>query len=715
MVSSELLAQPASSAITSNDSPIRKVITLIEEMKAQVQKDAKADEAAFGKYTCWCDTNEKEKKEAIAFAAGRIAELEGFLEESAAKEAELKIQIAGLEADIAADNEALASATSVREKENTDFRVAEDDMKETIGLLRKAIAVLSKVQLAQKGKSGFLHQAQVALLQVRKKATHLNFPKFQSIMQKDLFDMLGSLEDAVEHHARSGSFLAERHAGSLLPWEKTEEQVGMESNPNSLQGQAAGAKSYNSRSGQILGILDEMLDEFARDLSTAQKAEFQQLVDFNKLRAAKMAEIAAATKQKKMKESALADLVDSVAKAKEDLANMKEAKAADEDFLANLLKNCKAEQEAFDARAKIRADEVVALSETLTILTSDDARDLFGRSVGTSFLQVSRSSAIRERLTDNAVKRLMKIAKKSNNWSLMSLAVHVRLDAFTKVKEAMDKMLAELKKQQAEEYEKVESCKKNIDETEDFIKEGENTKEDLGEKNKMLTNSLAQLKTEIENLQQEVADMEVNLKSAGEARREENQLFQAQISDQRATINILEMAKTRLQQFYTPKMVSDIQLKQPVPGAAAPPPPPKASVQHAYSKSGGSGGVIQLLMKIIADAAAEEKALQVSENNAQKNYADYTRATTDNIEADRRSVAEAKKHVAETDEALSETKQSQLANEVSLEKLNGLLAGHHTDCDYFLKYFDVRQKTRAEEMDAIQEAKAILSGADFGK
>lgn len=36
-------------------------------------------------------------------------------------------------------------------------------------------------------------------------------------------------------------------------------------------------------------------------------------------------------------------------------------------------------------------------------------------------------------------------------------------------------------------------------------------------------------------------------------------------------------------------------------------------------------------------------------------------------------------------------------------------------CDFLLKYYDVRQKSRAEEMDAIGEAKAILSGSDFGQ
>jgi len=47
--------------------------------------------------------------------------------------------------------------------------------------------------------------------------------------------------------------------------------------------------------------------------------------------------------------------------------------------------------------------------------------------------------------------------------------------------------------------------------------------------------------------------------------------------------------------------------------------------------------------------------------------------------------------------------------------LNGLLKAQHLDCDWLMKYFDLRQKARVEEMDAITDAKAVLAGADFGK
>jgi len=529
-----------------------------------------------------------------------------------------------------------------------------------------------------------------ALLQVKNVAQA--FPKFHDVMQKDLFDMIGSLQDLVS--AKQGkSFLGSGKA------------------PIAGGGQAAGAKSYNSASGSILGILAEMKDEFVRDLSSAQKKEFKSLVDFQKLQAAKLAEIAAANKQKDMKQSALADLLDRVAKSQEDLESTKEAKAADEKFLAEMEVNCKTVDQEYEARSKIRADELVALADVIDILTSDDARDLFAKSVGTSLLQVSIQE--KDRRADKALRHLAKIAQKSNNWALLSLVTSSRLDAFTKVKAALDKLMKELKFQQQEEVEKKDLCDKEIDETEDNIKVGQNTKQDLSEQRRDLENTLETLGEEIATLKKEVADMEVGLKQAGINRKAENQLFQQGVADQRATVKVLNMALDRLKSFYNKDgSFAQIRAHQPVPGAAVAAPPPKPG---AYEKSAGSGGVMQLLAKIISEAEQEESELELDENQAQKLYGNFVAETTSSIEADRRSIAEKEKQTAETSSSLSSTKESQLSNDAQLESLTGLLNGLHADCDYIIKYFDTRQKFRQEEMDAIDEANAILSGADFGR
>jgi len=708
-----LAASQATSAIAAPMSPIRKVITLIEEMKKQVEKDAEEDTAAYDKYMCWCETNRKEKMAAIENAEKSIEMLTVFVEEAVAKESELKTEIATLEDDIADDETALSTAMALREKENAEFIAEETDLKETRSLLDQAVQVLSKVQLLQsqgKAEASDVKTVKTTLLQVRE-AVSKRPGSFQGVLQKDLFDVLGALQEATGESMPSSSF-----GETFLPRRGATALDQRDAQPNGLSGAAAGAKSYNSRSGQIVGILSEMHDEVTRDLSTAQKEEFQAVVAFQKLRAAKLSEIEAAKKLKAEKEAQLADLLAKSAQAKEEIADLKEALAADQEFLANLEKNCKAEDEAYAGRVKVRTEEIVAISEALKILTSDDSRDLFDKTI--SFVQIKSSKhrfADAERLNaedraaDRAVRRIAEIARRHNNWALVSLGVRLRLDKFTKVKEIMDKMVAELQKQQKEEYAKWEFCKKSIDETEDNIKVGENTKKDLNDKHTDLVNTIETLSASIAELKKEVADMEVSLKQAGENRKEENELFQTSVSDQRATINILKKAQTRLQAFYDTKSL--IQVNRQVPGAAAPPPPPSPK---DYEKSAAAGGIMQLIAKIINDAESTEKELEVDEQKSQQDYASFVASTKQSIEADRTAIenSESQKATAESEKA--ETEEAQLANNVELEKLVQLLGAHHLDCDYVIKYFDIRQKARAEEMDAIKDAKAILSGADFG-
>jgi len=699
------------SAVKASDSPIRMVITLIEEMKTQAEKDAAEDEAAYDKYMCWCKKNEEAKTAAIAAAEQRIEELTALLEELAARESRLKTEIAGLEQDIAEDQEALATAIAVREKEYAAFQAEEADLKETRGLLAEAVQVLSKVQ-----NTNFIAvpEARVALMQLKNKVSR---PDFQSMMKKDLFEVLGSIADALPQ----GAFLPKKSASlisqpdlsdpNLLPWEKTEEQKGMEAKPTGLEGAAAGAKSYNSRSGRIVGILSEMKDETSRDLADAQRNDFRAEVAFQNLRAAKLDEIAVATAQKKRKEKELADTIAQAAEAKEDKEATEEALAADQEFLANMLKDCKFEDVEYAKRKKIRAEEVVAITETLRILTADDARSLYETTV--SFVQLGSRSRLQDQRAERAMQKIAAVARKHKNWALVSLAVSTELDAFTKVKQAMDKMLAELQKQQKEEYAKWETCKANIDKTEDDIKVGMETKEDLDEKHRSLVNEIETLSREITQLQQEDSEMQVALKEAGEQRKAQNGVYQTSVMDQRATTNILNKALARLKAFYMTKSMLQVgDDGDNTPGRAIAPPPPKATTK-GYQKSGGAGAVVQLLMKVIENSEVEEKQLDMDEQNSQRLYAEYVQATTASIEANRQSVKEKQHRRAEANAAKADTEGDQLANEEQLARLADLLKAHHLECDYLLKYFDIRQQARAEEIDAITDAKAVLSGADF--
>merc|ERR1719439_126292 len=103
-----LLAAVASSALRVDfgdqawkERPVTKVVNLLKDMQAQLEKEAAEDEELYDKLVCWCETNEKDKTKAIEIANQMITDLTATIEESAAKESQCTTDVASLKAEIA--------------------------------------------------------------------------------------------------------------------------------------------------------------------------------------------------------------------------------------------------------------------------------------------------------------------------------------------------------------------------------------------------------------------------------------------------------------------------------------------------------------------------------------------------------------------------------------------------------------------------------------
>merc|ERR1719456_558063 len=124
--------------------PVSKVITLLKDMLAQLEKEAEEDEEIYDEIACWCETNDKEKTKSIADAEARIADLTSKIEELTANSARLSTEIKNLEKEVAANQAALDKATAIRQKQLAEFNEEEKDLLESISALKAAIVVLSK-------------------------------------------------------------------------------------------------------------------------------------------------------------------------------------------------------------------------------------------------------------------------------------------------------------------------------------------------------------------------------------------------------------------------------------------------------------------------------------------------------------------------------------------------------------------------------------------
>merc|ERR1712100_76960 len=149
-----------------------------------------------------------------------------------------------------------------------------------------------------------------------------------------------------------------------------------------------------------------------------------------------------------------------------------------------------------------------------------------------------------------------------------------------------------------------------------------------------------------------------------------------------------------------------VQTEQP----AGPPPPPGF---EAYKKNAAAPGVMGMIQQIINDAKAMEAETIRSEEDAQKAYEDFVKETNASIEAKSKDIVNKSETKAKAEADLVEAKEEKESVMVELEQLSNYNAELRSSCDFIMKNFDLRQTARDEEVEALRQAKAILSGAKF--
>jgi len=360
----------------------------------------------------------------------------------------------------------------------------------------------------------------------------------------------------------------------------------------------------------------------------------------------------------------------------------------------------------WELRQRARQEEIEAVSKALAILSSDDAHDLFSKTLG--FVQ---SKATAQAMTGSARRAkassvLAAAALKFQNPRLSALAVRVRLDAFTKVKKAIDDMITDLAKQKEDEIKHKDWCVDEMNTNERTTEMKERDRDDLNARIEDLNSTLEALTKAIETLKAEVAEMQVQLKRAGEDREKENKEFQTTVADQRATQKLLNAALNVLKGVYDKKAASLAQAHAEF--GQAPPPGFKT-----YKKSEGAGGVMGMIQQIINDAKAMEAEAIRDEEDAQKAYEDFVKDTNKSIEEKNLEITNKGESKAKAENDKVEANKELESVMTDLEVLANESADLHSECDFILKNFEIRQSARDQEIEALKQAKAILSGAKF--
>merc|ERR1719324_1517918 len=473
-------------------------------------------------------------------------------------------------------------------------------------------------------------------------------------------------------------------------------------------------ESYAPQSGEILGILKQMLEEFEKDLATAQKDEIAAQTEFEELKASIMEELSPTIEVCGKKEGEKADTDDKTDAAKKDKEDTEAELEANKEYLDKVREKCRLIDLQYEARQKTRQLEMEAVNKAMSILTSDEAMDLGSRTFNSaSFLQ-TEAAELRQKQY-KASRLLQAAAEKVHSPRLSAFAMRVRLDAFTKVKQAIDDMISALVKEKEDEIKHKDFCVDELNQNELQTEKKDREKTDLETLVDDLKMTIAKLTKEIAGLEADISETQVNLKRAGEDRDAEAREFQQTVADQRATQKLLSAAMAVLKGFYDKEHeVYDLhkglllQKKSKTEPAGPPPPPDFADYQKQPS-----GGVLGLIAQIIKDAKAMEAEAVKDEGEAVAAYEDFVTVSNESIESGKKAIAEKAEHKAKTEVALTNAEKSLDSVVAELDGLATYKTELHSACDFVLKNFDIRQTKRGEEIEALKQAKAILSGAKF--
>merc|ERR1719160_586033 len=124
-----------------------------------------------------------------------------------------------------------------------------------------------------------------------------------------------------------------------------------------------------------------MGDTMAKELAEATATEEAAIKAYQELMDAKTKEVAALTKSIEKKLTQIGTLGVEIAEMKNDLSDTEAQLIENKKFLADLEAECAKKKAEWEERKKTRAEELLALADTIKILNDDDALELFKKAL----------------------------------------------------------------------------------------------------------------------------------------------------------------------------------------------------------------------------------------------------------------------------------------------------------------------------------------------
>jgi hypothetical protein len=636
---------------------------MLEDMTATAKAAKHEENVQYAGFSEFCKNVKVSKATDIEEAEGQMELLSADIEKANSEVERLGGEISGHENDIAGWNTDGKDATKVRDAERATYLETHRDYQESISALEQAIIMLKKQDFDRPA---------VSLLQ--KVASFSKTP-----------------EDA-------------RHA--LLAFLEQHQE------PNPEDNLGYQATAYKFQSGEIVTMMEKLLAEFKADITQLEKDEVARRQTYDSLKQDLTDQTKDATDSIDEKTITQAKNKQASIDMSADLQEVSAVHAADSKYLSDLTSLCEQKTTEFEARTKLRDEEIVALEKAVQILKGTEVEDankhlpsMAQTRKGAPVLAQLRSTKMNPnqlRLIDF----LREQAVRLDSHELSALALQAANDPFGKVKQLIRELIERLMTQSTNEATHKGWCDKELA-TNKHTRETKTAEVDtLRSTIEGLQADIKSLGKDIEKKTAEVAKIEADVAEFTAKRNNETATNAKAVDEAVKGQEAITQAIKVLEDYYA-KAAKATALAQK--GAQQPKVPEIFEGEFKGSGKDAKGGVIGMLEVIKSDFARLEADTKSAEQAAQNEYDEFmsdSAQTKASLEVDLKHATTTK---AAKEGELTVAGESLKSAESVLEAAEKAYEALREPCLGGGQTYAERKARREEEIEALQKALELLS------
>lgn len=626
-------------------SPVSKVVNLLNDLAKKAEKDGEKEQKLYDKFVCMGKTSIKEKEDFISESEQRITFLESTIAQMVANNASATLQESKLIDEIASMK---ADASQTNQTSAAQVAAAQSQVNET----QEGIDGLTAAVNSMSGNAGLLSVGADA--------------------SKKAADLKEALRLGDKYLSKANSFFLR----SIL--------TGHVATPALVQV----ASPAEERATDIVKTLNGIKKQFSASLEKAKKEAEDAYKLYSELKESKAEQLKAAKDALTKLKLVHAERLRAQADAKAEVGELKKKVLAEQKFVADFQKGLGEKEKEFDARTVLRQEELSAISEAVTILRSDEARDVF-RKTGT-LLQLASDQASEQRRTAAAL--LLAAGKQDVRvLDIAKLLTASSNSSFGTVLNKIDTMKTVLEEEQESDLKKREECKDTLAKDKTSMSSKEGTVEDLSLSRESLEREVDTAADRVEKQKTEIEDIKKELEKSQKLRDSEHKEFLESEQNDKLALSLLAEATKKVSDFYKKDGASLIQEKGATPSQAT--------------------GVVQT-MEMVADDVKKDIALaEKEETAAQTLFEENKKSLEEQKEQSEAMITTLKGQQSSTAQDLNQATASLRTAKGSLAAIKQKMAASKKGCDWILTDFDKRQKGRQDEIDGLVKAKTVLAAA----